>query len=57
MVEIEKPAVVVTTLSTRGRVVIPKAVRERLELRSGDVLKVEEVDGAVLLRVQLEDRR
>jgi AbrB family looped-hinge helix DNA binding protein len=43
-----------TTLSSKGQVVIPKALRDRLGLRAGDVLDVEEVDGAVLLRVRRE---
>ena len=29
-----------TTLTSKGQLVIPKAVRERLQLRSGDVLRV-----------------
>lgn len=57
MVAAEKPAgeVFTTTVSSKGQVVIPKAMRERLGLRSGDVLEVEEVEGALLLRVQHED--
>ena len=57
MVAAEKPAgeVFTTTVSSKGQVVIPKAMRERLGLRSGDVLEVEEVDGALLLRVRHED--
>jgi AbrB family looped-hinge helix DNA binding protein len=43
-----------TTLSSKGQVVIPKAVRDRLGLRAGDLLEVEEVDGAILLRVRRE---
>ncbi|MBM4283164.1 MAG: AbrB/MazE/SpoVT family DNA-binding domain-containing protein [Deltaproteobacteria bacterium] len=43
-----------TTLSSKGQVVIPKAVRERLGLQAGDVLDVDEVDGAILLRVRRE---
>jgi len=57
MVAVEKPAgeVFTTTVSSKGQVVIPKAMRERLGLHSGDVLQVEEVDGALLLRVLHED--
>ena len=29
-----------TTLTSKGQLVIPKAVRERLQLRPGDVLRV-----------------
>ncbi len=34
-----------------GRVVVPKAIRERLRLRGGEMLDVEEHDGVVELRV------
>jgi AbrB family looped-hinge helix DNA binding protein len=40
------------TLSSKGQVVIPKALRDRLGLKPGDVLEVEEVDGVLLLRVR-----
>lgn len=43
-----------TTLSSKGQVVIPKAMRDRLGLQAGDVLDLEEVDGALLLRVRRE---
>jgi AbrB family looped-hinge helix DNA binding protein len=43
-----------TTLSSKGQVVIPKALRDRLGLQAGDVLDVQEVDGALLLRVRRE---
>ena len=33
-----------------GRVVVPKAIRERLQLRGGEVLDVEERDGVIELR-------
>jgi AbrB family looped-hinge helix DNA binding protein len=42
------------TLSSKGQVVIPKAVRDRLGLRAGDVLEIEEQGGALLLRVRHE---
>jgi AbrB family looped-hinge helix DNA binding protein len=56
MVAAEKPtgAPLSTTMSSKGQVVIPKAMRERLGLKPGDVLDVEEVDGALLLRVRRE---
>jgi AbrB family looped-hinge helix DNA binding protein len=56
MVAAETPAseVFTTTVSSKGQVVIPKAMRERLGLKSGDVLEVEEVDGALLLKVRRE---
>jgi AbrB family looped-hinge helix DNA binding protein len=52
----EKPAgePFITTVSSKGQVVIPKTVRERLGLKPGDVLEVEEVDGALLLKVRRE---
>ncbi len=43
-----------TTVSSKGQVVIPKGLRERLGLKSGDVLDIEEVEGALLLRVRRE---
>jgi AbrB family looped-hinge helix DNA binding protein len=42
------------TLSSKGQVVIPKAVRERLGLRAGDVLEIEEQGDVLLLRVRHE---
>lgn len=41
-----------TRLSSKGQVVIPKDVRDRLRLREGDELSVEEVDDAIVLRVK-----
>lgn len=56
MVAAEKPAgeLFTTTVSSKGQVVIPKAMRERLGLKPGDVLEVEEVDGTLLLKVRRE---
>jgi AbrB family looped-hinge helix DNA binding protein len=56
MVAAEKAAgeLFTTTVSSKGQVVIPKAMRERLGLKHGDVLEVEEADGALLLRVRRE---
>ena len=42
------------TLSSKGQVVIPKAVRERLGLHPGDVFEIEEQGDALLLRVRHE---
>lgn len=39
-----------TTIDRLGRVVVPKAIRDRLQLRGGEVLEVEERDGIVELR-------
>jgi AbrB family looped-hinge helix DNA binding protein len=33
-----------------GRVVVPKAIRDRLQLQGGEVLEVEERDGVIELR-------
>jgi AbrB family looped-hinge helix DNA binding protein len=33
-----------------GRVVVPKPIRDRLQLRGGEVLEVEERDGVIELR-------
>ena len=39
-----------TRLSTKGQVVLPKDVRERLALTTGTELEVEVLEGAILLR-------
>jgi AbrB family looped-hinge helix DNA binding protein len=52
--EKESGEVFSTTVSSKGQVVIPKAIRDRLGLKAGDTLEVEEVDGALLLRVRRE---
>ena len=42
-----------TTLSTKGQVILPKAVRESRGWKPGDRLSVEETpDGALLLRLE-----
>ncbi|MBE7218017.1 MAG: AbrB/MazE/SpoVT family DNA-binding domain-containing protein [Caulobacteraceae bacterium] len=47
-----KPTVT-TTLSTKGQVILPKAVRESRGWKPGDRLSVEETpDGALILRLQ-----
>ncbi|MGE0714248.1 MAG: AbrB/MazE/SpoVT family DNA-binding domain-containing protein [Alphaproteobacteria bacterium] len=43
----EKP---ITTVSTRGRVVLPSAIRQRLGWRAGTRLVVEDTPGGVLLK-------
>ncbi len=37
-----------TRVSERGQITIPKAIRERLGIRPGQVLEVREQDGAVV---------
>ncbi len=37
-------------LSSQGQVTVPKAIRDRLELRPGDLVGYEVVDGQVVLR-------
>jgi AbrB family looped-hinge helix DNA binding protein len=39
-----------TTIDRLGRVVVPKPIRDRLQLRGGETLEVEERDGVVELR-------
>lgn len=43
-------AIEMTKISSKGQVVIPKNIRERLGLREGDRIAVEEADGRVILR-------
>jgi AbrB family looped-hinge helix DNA binding protein len=38
-----------TVLSTKGQIVVPKALRERLGLRPGDRLEANEEDGRLIL--------
>ncbi|MGH2992606.1 MAG: AbrB/MazE/SpoVT family DNA-binding domain-containing protein [Solirubrobacterales bacterium] len=35
------------TIDKAGRLVIPKAIRQRLSLRAGDQVEIEEVDGRI----------
>jgi AbrB family looped-hinge helix DNA binding protein len=47
-----------TTIDRLGRVVVPKAIRDHLQLRGGETLEVEERDGVVELRpASVEMRR
>ena len=39
-----------TTVDRFGRVVVPKRMRERLGLRAGSAIEIEEADGRVSLR-------
>lgn len=39
-----------TTIDRLGRVVVPKPVRDRLQLQGGETLDVEERDGVIELR-------
>ena len=46
------------TMSSKGRTVIPKAIRDRLGLRRGDAVDfVVQDDGDVVIRPALEDVR
>ncbi|HUP25248.1 MAG TPA: AbrB/MazE/SpoVT family DNA-binding domain-containing protein [Thermoanaerobaculia bacterium] len=40
-----------TTLSTKGQLIIPKVLRDRLGWREGTELEVEEQGGVVILRL------
>ncbi|MGH2990359.1 MAG: AbrB/MazE/SpoVT family DNA-binding domain-containing protein [Solirubrobacterales bacterium] len=39
-----------TTIDNAGRLVIPKPIRERLALRGGEELEVEELNGRIEIR-------
>jgi AbrB family looped-hinge helix DNA binding protein len=39
-----------TTIDRLGRLVLPKPIRDRLQLRGGETLEIDEHDGVVLLR-------
>jgi antitoxin PrlF len=46
------------TVTSKGQIVIPKAIRDRLELHPGDQVDfIVQHDGAVLLRPAVEDVR
>ena len=38
-----------TTVSSRGRITIPKKLRERLKIDTGTVLRLDEEDGRIVL--------
>ena len=42
-----------TRISERGQVVIPKEIREQLGLERGQLLEVEESEGAILMRPRM----
>jgi AbrB family looped-hinge helix DNA binding protein len=42
-----------STLTTKGQVTVPKAIRDRLGLRAGDRIKFVEEDGVFRLRKHL----
>ena len=46
-----------TKISTKGQVVLPRAVREKLGLRPGDALDVKTDGDAIVLRPQRKKRR
>jgi AbrB family looped-hinge helix DNA binding protein len=39
-----------TTMDRRGRIVLPKSIRQKLRLQGGEALEVEERDGLIELR-------
>ena len=43
-----------TRISERGQVVIPKEIREQLGLERGQLLEVEESEGAILMRPRMQ---
>jgi AbrB family looped-hinge helix DNA binding protein len=46
-----------TSIDRLGRVVVPKAIRDKLQLRGGETLEVVERDGVIELRAALTDVR
>jgi AbrB family looped-hinge helix DNA binding protein len=48
-------AAMTTTIDKLGRLVIPKAIRERLGLRAGDKLEIEDVEGTIVIKRPHED--
>jgi AbrB family looped-hinge helix DNA binding protein len=47
---------VITKLSTKGQVVIPQALRERKNLRPGDILEIEETAQGIFFRKRSKTR-
>ncbi len=45
------------TIGERGQVTIPKALRERMGMKSGQRVEIEEQDGHLVLRKVFEDER
>lgn len=37
------------TVSSKGQVVIPQEIRERLKIKEGQVVKIEEVGGTIII--------
>lgn len=50
-------ATVIATIDKAGRVVIPKRLRDRLGLRGGEELEVEELHGRIEMRRRQRDAR
>jgi len=44
-----------TTLDKFGRIIIPKQIRDRLGLKTGEILEVEELENKVLLKPVKEE--
>jgi len=45
------------TIDRLGRVVVPKPIRDKLQLRGGEELEIEERDGTIEIRPAIADAR
>ena len=50
----DEPIIDMTKVSDKGQVVIPKEIRERMELKEDSALLVAETDGGVLILKKLD---